>query len=153
MAHKYSGRMLNRMMQHFADRFLPTISIMKKDYTSTIRRLLPNDFIFHETTEIWGVSIFIMSLDGSTMFRYYWYDDAPEDKYIDMVSVSDDRQRKGKGNRVLKIVDLLTKWLGKSVTLWVTKDSWQHDWYKRNGYADTILNESQPGTVWMRKDF
>lgn len=109
-------------------------------------------FISHYKTESWGSSILIMEKRGKAFGRIYWYNDDNIMVYLDCLSVNAEIQRQGIGTKLQKIREEIGRSLGAiTACLWVQKNTWMYDWYKRRGYEDWINNENEENAIWMKK--
>jgi GNAT superfamily N-acetyltransferase len=115
-------------------------------------------FIKHiSSSNNWGVSILIMESRGKAFARIYWFNDKEEDDeedtvYLDMLSVNEEERRKGIGTKLQDIREKIGKRGGATYScLWVYKNTWMYEWYKRRGYKEIGKNESEKNAVWMRK--
>jgi ribosomal protein S18 acetylase RimI-like enzyme len=112
-------------------------------------------FISHCRTVDWGTLIHVMERTGKAFGRVYQYDNEPTVAYLDSLSVDEKSRRQGLGTKLQEIRERIGVRLGATESfLWVKKDSWMHDWYKRRGYIDYSEKESQEGEgnfIWMRK--
>lgn len=109
-------------------------------------------YAVHVSEADWGDSILLMSKGGTAFGRLYWFHDDNDTVYLDWLSVEKNCRRIGRGTYVQEAREKIGRKLGaKEVCLWVKKDSWMHDWYKRRGYADWKDNEEYEGTIWMKK--
>lgn len=108
-------------------------------------------YICHHTTDYWGDSVIIVSIDGKSIVRLYWYD-KDEFAYIDFLSVTDAARGYGEGTRILDVVESMAKEIGFiSTKLCVLDNEWMHKWYKRRGYEDIELDVDQNEYMWMIK--
>jgi GNAT superfamily N-acetyltransferase len=108
------------------------------------------DFIKHyETLEGWR-SVLLMAITGTAFGRAYMYDDEPTVIYLDMLSVNESIRKKGIGTMLQEMREHIGKeWGATESWLWVKKESWMHDWYKRRGYIDDV--ERNEEHIWMKK--
>jgi len=111
-----------------------------------------NSFISHFISEIWGSEILIMEKAGKAFARVYWYKDDATSIYLDWLHVSYEIRNKGIGTELQNMREQIGRNLGASTScLWVKKDSWMHNWYKRRGYSDLEDYEQEENVVWMMK--
>jgi GNAT superfamily N-acetyltransferase len=111
-----------------------------------------NRFISHSNTSWWGSSILIMEKSGNAFARAYWYNDDKTTIYLDWLSVDKKVRMQGIGTELQKIREQIGLQLGATTScLWVKKDTWMHDWYKRRGYEDWKDYNDEINAVWMRK--
>lgn len=108
-------------------------------------------FISHFTTEYWGCSILIMEKKGRSFGRIYWYNNDQSSVYLDMLSVDKDIRRQGIGTKMQKIREKIGIQYGAEYCyLWVKKNTWMHEWYKRRGYKDWKKYKKE-NAIWMKK--
>ena len=109
-------------------------------------------FISHCRSEYWGSSILIMEKNGKAFGRIYWYYDDNTTVYLDWLSVDEKARRKGIGTNLQEIREEIGVRLGANTScLWVRKNTWMHDWYKRRGYENWKDYNEEENAVWMRK--
>ena len=109
------------------------------------------DFIEHVNNESWGVSIFIMEKNGNAMAHCYYYNDCQKVIYLDTLNVSEEYRRQGLGTKLQEIREDIGRSVeAKKSMLFVDKNSWMHEWYKRRGYIDEEKCEN-PDFIWMEK--
>lgn len=109
-------------------------------------------YISHLKTESWGASILIMEQTGKAFSRIYWFNDDNTTVYLDWLSVSTEFRHQGIGTQLQEMREEIGRKLGaKTSCLWVQKDSWMHDWYKRRGYKDCGNYEKEENAIWMQK--
>ena len=81
----------------------------------------------------------------------YWYNDDNDSIYLEGLNVDESIRNKKLGTILLKLCDLIGIVLCfKNIYLWVEKDSWMYNWYKRIGYS-YFSNHEQDNYVWMIK--
>lgn len=105
-------------------------------------------FYFYQDSEIETLTI---KADGVAEASVYWYIDDISTVYLSNLIVNPNCRNKGVGRKLQMIREQIGKNLkAKTSYLWVKKESWMYNWYKRRGYSD--LNEhNQEGFVWMEK--
>ena len=109
------------------------------------------DFIKHINNESWGVSTFIMEKNGNAMAHCYYYNDCKEVIYLDTLNVSEEYRRQRLGTKLQEIREDIGRSVGaKKSMLFVDKNSWMREWYKRRGYIDEEECEN-PDFIWMEK--
>lgn len=109
-------------------------------------------FITHRINDSWGFTIVFMEENGKAFARLYQYNDLPDTIYLASLSVDEDVRRKGIGTKLQEIREKIGSELGAtSSCLWVIKDTWMHEWYKRRGYQDYESYNLSDNTVWMKK--
>lgn len=109
-------------------------------------------FITHSTTTSWGTVTYIMEEHGRAFARMYQYKEDSATIYLDSLSVGKSIRKQGVGTKLQEIREGIGKKMGaKDSFLWVLKDSWMHDWYKRRGYEDYNEYEEDANYIWMRK--
>lgn len=110
------------------------------------------DFIFHCSPSPWGGSILIMEKYGKAFGRIYWFNDDNTTVYLDWLSVDEDIRRQGVGTKLQIMREKMGVELGAATScLWVVKDTWMHDWYKRRGYEDGMDYNGEENAIWMNK--
>jgi len=111
-----------------------------------------NQFIKHFRNDDWGDSVLIMEIDGKAFARVYWFRDDNESIYLDMLSVCESQRKQGLGTKLQELRESIGVEMGaNSAYLWVKKDSWMYNWYRRRGYEDCKDHEKEDGFIWMRK--
>lgn len=112
--------------------------------------LTENDFIFHEAFPDWGHTFHIMERSGLGFGRAYIYNNDPTTIYLDMLAVDPCARGDKIGTKLQELREQIGINLGCfSSVLWVDKDTWMYEWYKRRGYLYEIdKNKKQ---VWMKK--
>lgn len=124
--------------------------ITNEEINKIISDINPN-FISHLIEESWGYSVFIMENLGRVYAHIYWYNDDPSIIYFEGLSVEEDAREEGLGNKLLKMLEKIGINLGASTTsLWVYKNKWLYNWYKRNGYK-YYMDHDLKNAVWMKK--
>lgn len=131
-----------------------TVNTQKK-YNESLIAVEPHiscRYIFHQSKSDWGGSILIMEKTGKAFARIYWFDDDDTTVYLDWLDVNEEERRKGIGLELQEIREEMGRKFGaKTACLWVDKDSWMHEWYKRRGYEDWQENKNQNNAIWMSK--
>jgi|GEM_PF-1111550 len=113
---------------------------------------LDSRFISHFYPGDLTSEILIMEKHGNAFARIYWYNDDNETVYLDWLSVDPKFREQGIGKDLQLIREGMGVCLGaKTSCLWVNKDTWMHEWYKRRGYEDWFDRKEQENTIWMRK--
>jgi len=101
---------------------------------------------------VWGGSIWIMERKGNAFARIYWYWDDDTTIYLDNLSVSPKARKKALGTELQIIREKIgIDFNAKYSCLWVEKNTWQYDWYKKRGYVEIGENTDEPNSVWMEK--
>jgi len=109
-------------------------------------------FISHYSKTHWGFSILIMGKKGECFARLYQYDDEKDVVYLDWLSVDENSRKQGVGTELQKIREEIGRKLGATTScLWVKKDTWMYNWYKRRGYEDWKDNKNEDNAIWMKK--
>lgn len=109
-------------------------------------------FIPHYKIESWGLSILIMERSGKAFGRLYQYNDDSSSVYLDWLSVDEDSRNQGIGTELQEVREKIGVGLGATTScLWVRKDTWMHDWYKRRGYIDFQNHSDEENAIWMKK--
>lgn len=113
---------------------------------------IPLNYIYHISMCDWGVFIYIMEKKGSSFARLYWYHEDMSNVYLDSMSVNEEARRKGLGTKMQEIREKIGVQLGFSTShLWVEKDSWMNEWYKRRGYKNGKIYKGEKNVTWMKK--
>ncbi len=82
----------------------------------------------------------------------YWYLDDKSTMYLSSLHVNKNHRNVGIGKRLQIIREQIAKTNdAKCVMLWVKKDSWMHEWYKRCSYQD-LKNHDDINFTWMSKN-
>lgn len=111
------------------------------------------NFVVHFSSVNWGDEILIMQKDGKAFARAYWYKDDSSTIYLDFLKVDEDIRKQGIGTELQIIREDIGILLNCIYScLWVKKDSWMYEWYKRRGYKDYKNHERLDNTMWMRKE-
>ena len=109
-------------------------------------------FISHVTYESWGDSILIMEKNGNAFGHLYWFHDDNTSVYLSWLSVNAKIRQQGMGTELQKLREEMGLHMGaKSSCLWVKKDTWMYNWYKRRGYEEWKDYDGEPNFIWMRK--
>jgi GNAT superfamily N-acetyltransferase len=109
-------------------------------------------FILHYNAVSWGFSIMIMEKSGKAFGRISRYYNNETAVYLDSLSVDAEIRRRGVATGLQEIRENIGRSLGATVScLWVEKNTWMHDWYKRRGYEDWIPHEHEENSIWMKK--
>ncbi len=111
-------------------------------------------YIKHEYKNKSDYGTFFMLEDGSALCRIYGFKDDDSYMVLDSLSVKPNFRNRGIGTRLQEIREEYAKKKNCThVFLWVEKNSWMIDWYKRRGYIEKGVYDKEDGCVWMRKDF
>lgn len=109
-------------------------------------------FIRHHMPTAWGGAILIMERRGKAFVRIYWFADDKGTVCIDWLSVDAEIRKRGVGTALLEACEAEGRSLGATTAcLWVRKETWMHEWYKRLGYKDLRDNEAEENAIWMDK--
>lgn len=112
-----------------------------------------SNFIFHQSDSSWGSDIMIMEKEGKAFARLYWYSDDNESAYLNWLSVNELERNKGLGTELQILREQLAKDKGfTKCWLQVEDNSWMHNWYKRRGYIDNLLDKDNEELMWMYKE-
>lgn len=87
-----------------------------------------------ETRFWWGTAVTVIARDfcGSVVIEF---NDRYTDGYIGSLCVSERDRNKGHGTELITEAERIIKEYGRNdATLYVEKDQWLVDWYKRLGY-------------------
>lgn len=119
---------------------------------SSIIKCIKNGYVAHCASTTWGLVILIMRRDGKAFARFYQYSDDKATVYLDWLSVNVESQRQGIGTELQEMREEIGRKLGATTScLWVRKDAWMRDWYKKRGYEDWMDNENEENAIWMTK--
>lgn len=95
-------------------------------------------------------TIFI-ALSGIGEACVYWYSDDTSTVYLCNLNVYPAHTKKGFGKELQTLREDIGRNLqAKHSCLWVQKNTWMHEWYKRRGYSD-LKDHSTKGYIWMIK--
>ena len=111
------------------------------------------EYIIHESISSWGTTFHIMKSDGGGYIKTYYYLDDPDYIYASDLHVDKNIRNKGIGSKLLEIHLNIANCLGaKYSLLWVRKNTWIEDWYKklRYKYYKEYLDEAN--SIWMIKE-
>lgn len=110
-----------------------------------------SEFITHHQINTWGESTVIMHFKGLAVGHIYRYHDDKKVVYIEGLNVSENFRGNGMGRKLLHLLEEMRYPGSIILNLWVIKDSWMHEWYKREGYSDLCVHSEEEKTVWMEK--
>lgn len=111
-----------------------------------------NKFIIHITENEWGGSILVMEKRGVAFCRTYWFNDEDDSIYFDWLDVDKLVRKCGLGTIMLDMHLKIAEDLGiKKSILWVKKNTWVCDWYKRRGYEYLKDYEKEENAIWLQK--
>lgn len=126
---------------------------MAKSKITLALKCIPPEFIGHVSRASWGDSIVIMEKQGKAFARLYCFNDDSKNVYLDWLSVNVRSRRKGLGKKLQEIREEMGRVMGAKVSnLWVRKDSWMFEWYKKRGYVEGVEYEDEDNCVWMSKN-
>lgn len=91
-----------------------------------------------------------MEKHGKAFARTYWFDDDEKTIYFDWLSVIEKERKRGFGTELLESHIKAAKTYNLESLLWVKKETWMHDWYKRKGYIDYQDYLEEKNSVWMK---
>ena len=110
-------------------------------------------FIQHTNEDKDGFSFSIMEQEGNAFGHAYIYKVNNSVIFLNMLSVSPEYRRQGIGTRLQELREQLGRDYGaKFSKLFVNKDSWVCEWYKRRGYDFNGFRHHLPNHVWMIKN-
>ena len=105
-------------------------------------------FCFSKDSEIETLTI---KADGVAEASVYWYIDDSSTVYLSNLLVNPNCRNKGIGEQLQKMREQIGKDLNANTScLWVKKETWMHEWYKRRGYSD-LNDHNQEGFIWMTR--
>lgn len=111
-----------------------------------------HNYVTHHKTNAWGKEKLIMESGGCAFARVYWFNDDVNTIFLGSLSVEDWARSQGIGTHLQEMREKLGRELGYRFScLWVKKDTWMYDWYKRRGYEDFKIHEEEENAVWMKK--
>lgn len=126
---------------------------MKKFKTLDFVPFMPKGFICHfdDSSGFASLNIIAKLPNGTAYARLYWYEN--EYPVLDSLSVDPDIRQLGQGRLLQVVRENVAKFLleAEECWLWVKKDSWMYEWYKRRGYVDVKPHEQMEGCIWMFK--
>ena len=97
----------------------------------------------------WGI-VYLYRGDNY-MFNLYVYNDDMKTMYLSSVRVNPTARKKGIGNDILVTAENEAKKYGAdNIRLFVSRSSWVHDWYKRYGFVDFMIDKYKD-YIWMQK--
>lgn len=99
--------------------------------------LVQHPFVYHYKHTSWCHTVHIFLSDGSAMCRLYVYDDVENQDYVylDTLSVNERIRKQSIGTKLQEIREDIGRKIGaKYAMLFVKKETWMYDWYKRRGY-------------------
>lgn len=109
-------------------------------------------FIQHTKEDEEGLSFYIMEQEGRAFARAYIYKTEKSTIYLDMLSVSPEIRQQGVGTQLQEMREQIGLDNGAyAAKLFVDKDSWMYQWYKRRGYFSIGVRSDYPNYVWMIK--
>jgi len=92
-----------------------------------------------------------IELNEKAFGRIYQYNDDNTSVYFEGIKVDIAFRRQGLGTILLQMLELFGKCLGASYSyLWVEKNTWIYEWYKRNGYS-YFKDHEDVNFIWMSK--
>ena len=110
-------------------------------------------FIQHTNEDKDGFSFSIMEQEGNAFGYAYIYKVNNSVIFLDMLSVSPEYRRQGIGTKLQELREQLGRDYGAEFSkLFVNKDSWLCEWYKRRGYDFNGFRHHRPDHVWMIKN-
>ena len=124
---------------------------MPENLYNTLLKLLGKRFILHLNKSEEGGAIMIMEKNGAAFARTYWFNDTTHEITFDFLSVEKKQRKKGIATELIQGHIQTAKELGLQSTLWVNKETWMYNWYKRLGYVEYSSYEDIENAVWMKK--
>ena len=110
-------------------------------------------FIQHTNEDKDGFSFSIMEQEGNAFGYAYIYKVNNSVIFLDMLSVSPEYRRQGIGTKLQELREQIGREYGAEFSkLFVNKDSWLCEWYKRRGYDFNGFRHHRPDHVWMIKN-
>jgi GNAT superfamily N-acetyltransferase len=121
-------------------------SIQIKNYLQEIGE---DKFIYHSSDSDWGWSVMVMEKSGKAFARTYYLNETNNTIYFDWLSVDDEYRKKGLATELLNQHIKTAEYFNLESMLWVDRNSWKEEWYKRKGYV--YYSEYNYKSVWMIK--
>lgn len=110
-------------------------------------------YISHFKENEIGTQLYFIEEGGRAMVRLYEYYEEPDIIFIDSLSTEKNFRNLGLATELLDICEYIASCQNANKTvLWVKKDSWMHDWYKRRGYIDTADCTIEENSIWMERE-
>ena len=123
-----------------------------KDNILSVLKSVNNRYITHFATDSYVDSLLIMEQHGKSFGRLYWYGDDNTTVYLDRLSVDVNARRQGLGTELQIIREKIGIEMGaESACLFVEKNMWMYEWYKRRGYEYYTDYEYEKNISWMKK--
>ena len=92
----------------------------------------------------------IMEKSGKAYIQcYHFLDDLERFIISDLFVKEAVRKNKLGEGLILEAIEYSRRNNGKTVSLWVEKNSWKFEWYKRLGFIPTVPDENNPEDIWM----
>ena len=118
-----------------------------------INKIVGDNYIVHFNSSNWGDEFKIMKKDGKAFARAYIYYDDLTTLLIDCLTVDESIRKQGIGLELQIIRETIGIYLNAQYSmLWVKRDDWMYDWYKRRGYIEYHNKNRKDNSVWMRKE-
>lgn len=117
--------------------------------SNALLRIVSHRFIIHTSESDWGGSVLVMEKIGRAFARTYWFNDDNSTIYFDWLSVNETERGNGIATELLNNHLQVAKELKAETMLWVKKDTWMHEWYKRKGYKDYKPYEKEGNAMWL----
>lgn len=121
-----------------------------QELSNALLRIVSSRFICHFYYSDCGGSVLVMEKSGKAFARTYWFNDDSSAIYFDWLSVDEGERGNGIATELLNAHIEIAKQFEVETMLWVKKDTWMHDWYKRKGYQDYKDNKNENNAIWMR---
>jgi len=111
---------------------------------------IPNNFLVNISHDDKQNNLSVFEKYGKSFAKIYWYHDDQLSLYITDLYSTD--LHKGFGTEILSLCENIGRELGmENSYLWVDKNTWMHDWYKRIGYVDLKDYKDRENFIWMQK--
>jgi GNAT superfamily N-acetyltransferase len=122
----------------------------ENEFLINLKKLYPNYLFFFKSNKLIN-SILIIEKNKKAKSTIYWYSDDNSTIYLSGLNVNKEIRQKGIGKELQEIREQIGKSLNFNTScLWVKKETWMHEWYKKRGYLD-LKNHKQKGFIWMIK--
>lgn len=112
--------------------------------------LIKDKFICHLSEADWGWTINVMEKSGRAFARTYYLNETSDTIYFDWLSVDKEFRSGGLATELLNSHIKVSEFFNLESMLWVDKNSWVEEWYKRKGYE--YHAEYNDESVWLIKN-
>jgi len=119
-----------------------------QELSNALLHIVSEYFICHISEDDGFGYVLVMEKSGKAFARTYWFVDHTDTIYFDWLSVDEKYRGKGIATELLNYHIKIAKMFGVETMLWVKKDTWIHEWYKRKGYKD--YKDYDKENIWMQ---